>query len=49
MARSFSLTYSEQEIQQWREARRKNHPSREKIEKVSNKLLLLLELLKIIV
>lgn len=31
--RSFALTYSEQEIQQWREARRKNHPSREKIEK----------------
>ncbi|XP_061358420.1 uncharacterized protein LOC133302629 isoform X2 [Gastrolobium bilobum] len=25
--RSFSVTYTEQEIQQWREARRKNHPS----------------------
>ncbi|KAK7311076.1 hypothetical protein RJT34_08969 [Clitoria ternatea] len=25
--KSFSVTYTEQEIQQWREARRKNHPS----------------------
>ncbi|CAI8595763.1 unnamed protein product [Vicia faba] len=32
--RSFSTNYSEQEVLRWREARRKNHPSREKNEKM---------------
>ncbi|CAK8534709.1 unnamed protein product [Lathyrus sativus] len=31
--RSYSVIYSEQEILQWRDTRRKNHPSRGKIEK----------------
>lgn len=31
--RTLSLNYTEQEIQQWREERRKNHPSKTKIEK----------------
>lgn len=34
MRRSLSLIYSEQEIQQWREERRKNYPSKGNIEKV---------------
>ncbi|RDX63407.1 hypothetical protein CR513_58168, partial [Mucuna pruriens] len=31
--RSFCVTYTEQEIQQWREARKKNHPFRNNIQK----------------
>ncbi|XP_027331702.1 uncharacterized protein LOC113847055 [Abrus precatorius] len=31
--RSFSVTYTEQEIQQWREARKKNHPFSNNIQK----------------
>ncbi|KAI5435588.1 hypothetical protein KIW84_022124, partial [Lathyrus oleraceus] len=34
--RSYSATYSEQEILRWRDARRKNHPSREKNEKTQS-------------
>ncbi|CAL0326400.1 unnamed protein product [Lupinus luteus] len=34
--RKRTLTYTEQEIQQWREARRKNHPSNNNIEKKQN-------------
>ncbi|KAF7822477.1 nuclear fragile X mental retardation-interacting protein [Senna tora] len=33
MVRSLSVTYTEQEIQQWREARRKNYPSKNNFEK----------------
>ncbi|KAK7311063.1 hypothetical protein RJT34_08952 [Clitoria ternatea] len=36
--RSFSVTYTEQEIQQWREARRKNHPSNNNTRKHSEQL-----------
>jgi hypothetical protein len=49
MIRSFIPNYSEQEIQQWREARKKNHPSfRGQIEKVSYKLLYVLLFIKIL-
>ncbi|KAK7267173.1 hypothetical protein RIF29_19838 [Crotalaria pallida] len=35
--RSSPVTYTEQEIQQWREARRKNHPSNNNIDKKQSK------------
>ncbi|TKY57838.1 serum factor response C isoform X1 [Spatholobus suberectus] len=35
--RSFSVTYTEQEIQQWREARKKNHPFSNNIQKHSER------------
>lgn len=42
MVRSLSATYTVQEIQQWREARKKNHPFNNNIQKVLNKLIYLL-------